>query len=384
MGQCQGKWLRLSMDMRQASQLLLVALCSLLAACGEGRATGVGPAIATPPSSPGGAPADPPTAILAPSDTPTPAAPPTSTSAPPTATVSPTAAPQSARFSYPIGAPGAAPGDGFFVRHGYAAENTWYNPGYWHTGEDWYALEGDTAGAEVLAIAAGQVVYVGANYPGRVVIVAHEGGLFSMYGHLDPAVAVAEGDSVERGQLLGAVLRRGDSVPNHLHFEVRTFLTAEAVNGPDPRYDFRCGPGCPPGPGYWPTGAPDHPSDLGWRNPTHVVAGRMFGAAGGLGEVIVPASPPQPSLTLWSAPPGGAQQAVGELPLEPGARLMLLEVRAGPEDSRETSAEGYALWYRVAAPDGAEGWVQAALASPFETGGDGRPSSVEFALLPAQ
>src|SRR5215207_5678363 len=47
------------------------------------------------------------------------------------------------RFVLPIGMPGKPPGDGFFIRHGYTSENTWYNPGYWHTGEDWYALEGD-------------------------------------------------------------------------------------------------------------------------------------------------------------------------------------------------------------------------------------------------
>ncbi len=39
-------------------------------------------------------------------------------------------------FSYPIGLPGRPLGDGFIVRHGYATENTWYNPGWWHTGED--------------------------------------------------------------------------------------------------------------------------------------------------------------------------------------------------------------------------------------------------------
>ncbi len=333
----------------------------------------------TPPPSPTAAPT--PTATPPPSPT---APPPTATPAPsPTASPSPTVLAQPLRFGYPIGLAGRAPGDGFFIRHGYASENTWYNPGHWHTGEDWYALAGDTAGAEVYAVAAGEVVYVGSNYPGRVVIVAHDGGLFSMYGHLDPAVAVGEGDVVERGQLLGTVLRRGDAVPNHLHFEIRTFLFTDAVNGSTPRYGFRCGPGCAPGPGYWPITAPDHPSDLGWRNPTHVIAGRMFGEPGGLGEVVVPERPPRTSLTLWSAPPGEPQEALDELPLAPGERLRLLEVRAGPEDSRETSAQGYLLWYRVATLDGAEGWVEAAVASPFEMGSDGRPSSVELVLLPS-
>jgi len=74
------------------------------------------------------------------------AAVPTTTTAPsatPTATSEPASA-LSATWSYPIGLPDRAPGDGFFIRHGYITENTWYNPGYWHTGEDWYALEGDT------------------------------------------------------------------------------------------------------------------------------------------------------------------------------------------------------------------------------------------------
>lgn len=291
-----------------------------------------------------------------------------------------------AAFVYPIGLPGRPPGEGFFIRHGYAVENTWYNPGHWHTGEDWYARTGDTAGAEVYAIGAGSVVYVGANYPGRVVIVEHAPDLYSMYGHLDPAVAVAEGEQVARGALLGTVLRRADTVPNHLHFEVRTFLTTAAVNGPAPRYGFRCGPRCPPGPGYWPLAAPDHPADLGWRNPTHVIAGRMFaGAAGPLGDVLVPAEPPQAQASLFTAPPapGLSREPAGELALEPGLRLRLLAVWAGAEDSRSTSAEAYQLWYRVALPAGGAAWLQVAAPSSFETGSDGRPSSVELSLLPA-
>ena len=49
-----------------------------------------------------------------------------------TSAVVPQAAP--VRYSYPIGVPGRPLGDGFFIRHGYTVENTWYNPGYWHTG----------------------------------------------------------------------------------------------------------------------------------------------------------------------------------------------------------------------------------------------------------
>lgn len=306
----------------------------------------------------------------------------------PTATSTPTAtavpAPAQQFFGYPIGWPGRQPGDGFFLRHGYAVENTWFNPGYWHAGEDWYAVRGDTAGAEVYAVAAGEVVYVGSNYPGRVVIVRHAGDLFSMYGHLDPAVAVTEGEAVPLGARLGTVLRRADTVPNHLHFELRTFLFAEQVNGAQPRYSFRCGVNCAPGPGYWPINAPDHPSDQGWRNPLHVIMGRMFAAdaAQPLGTLVVPEEPPVAELPLWSAPANRPDaQQTGVWVLTPGQQVVLLEVAAGPEDARGTGAEAYALWYRIALPSGGEAWVQGALADSFEQGGDGRSSTVRLTLL---
>jgi murein DD-endopeptidase MepM/ murein hydrolase activator NlpD len=310
----------------------------------------------------------------------------------PTATSTPKPAPTSSfppagpAFSYPIGAPGRPLGDGFFIRHGVAVENTWYNPGWWHTGEDWYAQEGDTAGARVYAVANGEIVYADANYPGRVVIIRHADDLYSMYGHLDSKLAVKVGQKVARGDLLGTVLRRGDTTPNHMHFEIRTFLTKSEVNGATPRYGYRCGPNCPPGPGYWPIDALDLPSDLGWRNPTHVIAHRAFLPSAGalLGEVVVATRPVSSSVTLWANTPAGAtRQALGELDLRPGERFALLEVRAGPEDSRATSALGYELWYRIRLPDGRSGWVQAAVPSSFETGADGRPSSISFNFYPA-
>jgi hypothetical protein len=287
-------------------------------------------------------------------------------------------------FSYPIGTPGKPLGDGFFIRHGAEVENTWYNPGYWHTGEDWYAIAGDTAGAQVYAIADGEVVYAGANYPGRVVIVRHAGDLFSMYGHLDPALSVRVGQQLARGALIGTVLRRGDETPNHLHFEVRTFLTRSEVNGAAPRYPFRCGRNCPPGPGYWPIDAPDLPSDLGWRNPTHAINRRML-PDGASGQVVVASKPASDTIALWSAPPGDASRApLGELPIRPGERFTLVSVYAGLEDTRETSALAYQLWYEVELLEGRRAWVQAAVASKFETGGDGRPSSVYFNFFPIE
>ena len=379
--------------MARILRLLMIGLCLALLGCSD--------ALTSIPSSTASAPAPPirreaptaaasaPTAAPGPAATltarpqPAPTATPLPTAAPtvlPSATPAPTLMPA---FSYPIGRPGQPPGEGFFIRHGYATENTWYNPGWWHTGEDWYAIEGDTAGAQVYAIADGQVVYAGANYPGRVVIVQHAADLFSMYGHLDPRLAVQVGQRVARGDLIGTVLRRSDRVPNHLHFEVRTFLTSGSVNGDAPRYGYRCGVRCPPGPGYWPIDAPEHPSQLGWRNPTHVINRRMF-APGASEAVIAAARPASDTLMLWSLPPDvPGRQPVGELKPQPGERYPLLGVWAGPEAMEETSAQGYRLWYRIQTSDGQEGWVQAAVPSAFETGGDGRPSSIYFNFFPA-
>ena len=105
-------------------------------------------------------------------------------------------------FGYPVGHPDRVFGDGFLVRHGYATENTWYLPGYLHAGEDWYTTEGDAAGAGVYAAAAGEVVFAGSDYPGRVVIVRHADDLFSMYGHLDYALAVEAETSSSAGSRL--------------------------------------------------------------------------------------------------------------------------------------------------------------------------------------
>lgn len=288
-------------------------------------------------------------------------------------------------FSYPVGLPGRVLGDGFLVRHGYATENTWYNPGWWHTGEDWYLTEGETGGVGVYAVANGEVVFAGSEYPGRVVIVAHADGLFSMYGHLDYALAVETGQTVERGQLLGTVLTRTDGLaPSHLHFEMRAFFTTPEVNGDAPRNGVACGFACPPGPGYWPIDAPEHPSAMGWRNPTHVINGRSWSIGVTAGAEVVVSETAAQSTSLWSAPgDAAAAELLEEAPLRAGDRYPLLALDVGAEDTTGTSAEAYRVWYRIALPDGAEGWVRVVLPVANDTGSDGRPSSVRFDVLPA-
>ena len=286
-------------------------------------------------------------------------------------------------FGLPISDPGGLPGDGFLVRHGFQTENTWYNPGNWHTAEDWYRLDGaETAGASVLAIAAGDVVFVGSDYPGRVIVIQHASDLFSMYGHLDPAsVTLGVGSHVERAQQIATVASvPGWKAPSHLHFEIRNFLYNAEVNGETPRYPYPCGYNCAPGPGYWPIGAPELPSGMGWRNPTHEIGNRLL--SDGPLTVAVPTSW-SGAVEMTSLPWQWADAAdVGLLDLYPGARFEVLAVDAGQAASTGTSAEAYYLSYLIDLGSGSSGWVRAAMADSGDTGSDGRPSSIRFTLLP--
>ncbi|HYH12738.1 MAG TPA: M23 family metallopeptidase, partial [Thermomicrobiales bacterium] len=195
-----------------------------------------------------------------------------------------------AEWSLPIRNAGDVPANGFVVRHGFACENTWFSLGCWHTAEDWYrAGDTETAGAEVLAVTAGEVLWVGSDYPGRVVLIQHPEGLVGMYGHLDYAVDVVVGQKVSAGQLLGRVFAWTDGrAPSHLHLEIRNFFYHPIVNGETPKYGFNCGYQCPPGPGYWPIEDSQHPAEIGWRNPQHVIHRGIVDA--GLVDTVVVAS----------------------------------------------------------------------------------------------
>lgn len=279
-------------------------------------------------------------------------------------------------WSLPIREPGGTPGDGFVIRHGFACENTWFNPGWWHTAEDWYHdANADTAGAEVMAVHAGQVMWIGSNYPGRVVLVQHPDGLIAMYGHLDFALDVAEGDAVSAGQVIGRVYAWPDArAPSHLHFELRTFITNPIVNGDTPSYGYACGVQCPPGPGYWPIADKHHPAEIGWRNPSHAIAAGF--AAGTLPDAIVPTGVNGRVVTAREQP-DDASAAMRAMTLRAGDRFRVREIEAGEPASTETSALGYRVWYRLDA-----GWVQALAPDSMETGSDGRPSTVRPVLLP--
>lgn len=93
-----------------------------------------------------------------------------------------------------------------------------------HTGID---LRGEE-GAPVRATGAGRVTsaeYAGGY--GNMVEIDHGGGLATRYGHLS-VFAVAPGDRVEVGQVVGRVGSTGRSTGNHVHYETR--INGEPVN----------------------------------------------------------------------------------------------------------------------------------------------------------
>ncbi len=128
--------------------------------------------------------------------------------------------------------------------------------------------------------------------------------------------------------------------------------------------------------------APEHPSAMGWRNPTHVVAHRAWGDAVPAGVDVVVSTMAPAATSLWSAPAGTADASIlAELPLAAGDTYPLLAIAAGDEASTGTSAEAYQVWYQIQVED-QPAWAQAAVPVANDTGSDGRPSSIRFDFLP--
>jgi murein DD-endopeptidase MepM/ murein hydrolase activator NlpD len=105
----------------------------------------------------------------------------------------------------------------------------WFEPARTHGGVSYaHFHEGiDIATAmysPVVAAAPGRVVWVGHLPDGAmVVLIAHVGGLVSLYAHLDDGIApprVAAGDEVQQGQIIGAIGITGMTTGPHVHFVV--------------------------------------------------------------------------------------------------------------------------------------------------------------------
>jgi hypothetical protein len=87
---------------------------------------------------------------------------------------------------------------------------------HFHDGIDLAAPLGTT----VRAIASGRVILAGRLSDGAVVVEIDHGSAVSLYGHLQSALVVSEGESVSAGEPLGAVGLTGNTTGPHLHFEI--------------------------------------------------------------------------------------------------------------------------------------------------------------------
>ncbi|MEU6342905.1 transglycosylase family protein [Streptomyces sp. NPDC046977] len=88
----------------------------------------------------------------------------------------------------------------------------------YHTGQD-FAVP---TGTSVKAVAAGTVVEAGwGGAYGYQVVIRHDDGMYTQYGHLS-SLTVRAGQSVSAGRQVGRSGSTGNTTGPHLHFEVRT------------------------------------------------------------------------------------------------------------------------------------------------------------------
>jgi murein DD-endopeptidase MepM/ murein hydrolase activator NlpD len=99
----------------------------------------------------------------------------------------------------------------------------WFEPAYgtyphFHTGIDLV----EPFGSPILAADDGIVALVGSSSSGygNYVVIAHSGGLATLYGHLSTALVKA-GDKVTQGQVIGLEGATGNTTGPHIHFELR-------------------------------------------------------------------------------------------------------------------------------------------------------------------
>jgi len=96
---------------------------------------------------------------------------------------------------------------------------------YYTRGHDGLDIAG-YKGSPIRAAAFGVVAYIGWNpwdQHGRafIIVLAHAGGLETLYGHILPRRSVRIGQAVRQGEIIGYMGSTGYSTGPHLHFEVR-------------------------------------------------------------------------------------------------------------------------------------------------------------------
>jgi len=116
-----------------------------------------------------------------------------------------------------------------YLSQGFGQTGLWYEPARVYDGVYYpHFHDGLDIASEmyspVVAAAPGRVVWVGHLPDGAmVVLIAHIGGLVSLYAHLDDAIApprVVAGDEVQQGQIIGAIGMTGLTTGPHVHFVV--------------------------------------------------------------------------------------------------------------------------------------------------------------------
>ena len=86
----------------------------------------------------------------------------------------------------------------------------------WHNGMDFAGK----AGADVIAVASGVVVFAGERDGyGHMIEINHGNELSTRYGH-HQELLVSAGQAVERGDVIGRMGSTGRSTGPHVHFEV--------------------------------------------------------------------------------------------------------------------------------------------------------------------
>ena len=116
--------------------------------------------------------------------------------------------------SLPAGTRGALPVAGGVVGSTFGATGSWAT---YHTGLDFRAAYG----TPIHSVLAGVVVFAGntGDWAGNHVAVRHVDGTTTMYSHMS-RMAVATGQTVQTGQVIGYVGQTGRAFGAHLHFEV--------------------------------------------------------------------------------------------------------------------------------------------------------------------
>lgn len=109
------------------------------------------------------------------------------------------------------------PVEGSYVSTGYKQGGGMWSSGS-HTGVDFHA----GMNTPVHAVAAGEIVEAGdGGAYGNNIVIKHEDGTYTQYGHLN-SIGVSVGQQVKAGQQIALSGSTGNSSGPHLHFEART------------------------------------------------------------------------------------------------------------------------------------------------------------------